>query len=158
MCMVYTLSFFMGAILVVSLVFVLLKTLQLSIKLKLMIIGASVGIALAASASYLLFSMPLTLTLSVVLLILASLILAARLEREQENATFEWMFPQGESAFAEVAITEEPKDVVSEPMIPVATEEVPEPVLIRKQALTEVEVDESEELMTGRRRRIQIEE
>lgn len=153
---IYTL-FFMGAILVVSLVFMLVKTLQLSIKLKLMVIGASVGIALAASASYLLFSLPLTLTLSVVLLILASLILAARLEREQEDTTFEWMFPQGESAFAEVAITDEPKDVVSEP-IPVATEEVPEPVLIQKQALTEVEVDESEELMTGRRRRIQIEE
>ncbi|WYP25407.1 hypothetical protein NSQ54_13910 [Alkalihalobacillus sp. FSL W8-0930] len=156
--MAYTLSFFMGAIFVVSLVFMLLKTLQLSIKLKLIVIGASVGIALAASASYLLFSLPLTLTLSVVLLILASLILATCLEREQEDTTFEWMFPQGESAFAKVASTEEPKDVVSEPMIPVATEEAPEPVLIRKQALTEVEVDESEELMTGRRRRIKIEE
>ncbi|MFK3938996.1 hypothetical protein ACI2JA_15960 [Alkalihalobacillus sp. NPDC078783] len=156
--MVYTLSFFMGAILVISLVFVLLKSLQLSIKLKLMIIGASVGISMAAAASYLLFSLLLTITLSVVLLILASLILAARLEREQEDTSFEWVFPQRESAFSEVAITEEPTDIVASSIIPVVNEEVPEPVLIRKQALTEVETDESEELMTGRRRRIQIEE
>lgn len=158
MCMVYTLSLFVGAIFVVSFIFLLLKTLQLSMKLKFMMIGASVGIALAASASYLLFPLSLTLLLSIVMLVLASLILAARLEREQDQPTFEWVFPQSESAFAEVAITEELNDVVTESIVPVANEEETEPVLIRKQALVEVEVDESEELMTGRRRRIQIKE
>ncbi|MCM2675183.1 hypothetical protein [Alkalicoccobacillus plakortidis] len=154
--MMYTISFFAGIVVLLLLFLFLNKRVNLSLPLKLQSLVASVGIALITILMYLLFPIGLTIVISVVLTLLASLILAARLEREQANSSFQWELPAIKTAFDQVAMTTD-ESVQTEQVFDTVEVDV-EPVLERKQPLTEVAVDESEELMTGRRRRIQDKE
>ncbi|TSB46245.1 hypothetical protein [Alkalicoccobacillus porphyridii] len=153
--MFYTILLFIGVALLLFILLIFMKQLHISFNVRLLSLVASIGISIATAFMYILFPIGLTIATSIVLILLASLILAARLERESDSQSIQLDLPSIHTSFNQIAVTEE-SVFPEESSVSLDIEE--DSIIVRKQPLVEVGVDESEELMTGRRRRIQDKE